>query len=193
MERRKFLRALAATSVGVLLQNSICRSAQAQRITQEAAGSRGQGSTISDFPENSAIMLVHAAWADGSCWSNVILPLEQHGLQVICAPIPMTSLTEDATALSWALERTSGPVVLVGHAYSGAVIAAVREDRVKSLVYISALAPDEGETGAQCSMEERRRPVITAPGTTLRAEVPANCGLTMCTVTLYSLSVKMRY
>jgi pimeloyl-ACP methyl ester carboxylesterase len=68
---------------------------------------------------------------------------------VICAPIPLTSLTNDATALSWALERTSGPVVLVGHAYSGAVIAAVKEERVKSLVYVAALAPDEGETVAK--------------------------------------------
>jgi pimeloyl-ACP methyl ester carboxylesterase len=70
-------------------------------------------------------------------------------LHVICAPIPLTSLTNDVTALSQVLERTSGPVVLVGHAYSGAVIAAVREDRVKSLVYITALAPDEGETVAK--------------------------------------------
>jgi pimeloyl-ACP methyl ester carboxylesterase len=93
--------------------------------------------------------LVHGAWADGSCWRNVILPLHQRGLHVICAPIPMTSLTNDATALSQVLERTSGPVVLVGHAYSGAVIAAVRDDRAKSLVYISALAPDEGETVAK--------------------------------------------
>jgi pimeloyl-ACP methyl ester carboxylesterase len=100
----------------------------------------------SEFPEDATIVLVHAAWADGSCWSNVILPLERSGLKVICAPIPMTSLTNDTTALSWALERTSGPVVLVGHAYSGAVIAAAREDRVKALVYIAALAPDEGET-----------------------------------------------
>jgi pimeloyl-ACP methyl ester carboxylesterase len=100
------------------------------------------------FPKDSAIILVHGAWADGSCWRNVILPLQQRGLHVICAPIPMRSLTNDATALSWALERTGGPVVLVGHAYSGAVIAAVREERVKSLVYISALAPDEGETVA---------------------------------------------
>ena len=68
---------------------------------------------------------------------------------MICAPIPLTSLTNDATALSWALERTSGPVVLVGHAYSGAVIAAVKEERVKSLVYVAALAPDEGETVAK--------------------------------------------
>jgi pimeloyl-ACP methyl ester carboxylesterase len=101
-----------------------------------------------EFPEGSSIVLVHGAWADGSCWRNVVLPLERRGLQVVCAPIPMTSLTGDATALSWALEQTSGPVVLVGHAYSGAVIAAVQEDRVKSLVYVAALAPDEGETVA---------------------------------------------
>jgi pimeloyl-ACP methyl ester carboxylesterase len=104
---------------------------------------------MNEFLQNSTIILAHGAWADGSCWRNVILPLRQRGLQVICAPIPLTSLTNDAAALSLALERTSGPVVLVGHAYSGAVIAAVREDRVKSLVYISALAPDEGETVSQ--------------------------------------------
>ena len=104
---------------------------------------------MSVFPNDSAIVLVHGAWADGSCWNNVILPLQRHGLKVICAPIPLTSLTDDIAALTRALERTRGPVVLVGHAYSGAVIAAVREDRVKSLVYISALAPDEGETVAQ--------------------------------------------
>ena len=104
---------------------------------------------MGEFPQNSTIILVHAAWADGYCWSNIVLPLERRGLKVICAPIPLTSLTNDATALSWALERTSGPVVLVGHAYSGAVIAAVKEDRVKSLVYVAALAPDEGETVAK--------------------------------------------
>jgi pimeloyl-ACP methyl ester carboxylesterase len=98
-----------------------------------------------EFPPNSTVILVHAAWADGSCWSNVILPLRQRDLRVICAPIPMTSLSDDAIALSGLLERTGGPVVLVGHAYSGAVIAAVREERVKSLVYVAGLAPDEGE------------------------------------------------
>jgi len=110
------------------------------------------------FPEHAAIILVHGAWADGSCWRNVILPLQQRGLHVICAPIPMTSLTNDATALNWALEQTSGPVVLVGHAYSGAVIAAVREDRVKSLVYIAALAPDEGETVAKVLYRDTPHP-----------------------------------
>jgi pimeloyl-ACP methyl ester carboxylesterase len=70
----------------------------------------------------------------------------------------MTSLTDDAAALSRALERTSGPVVLVGHAYSGAVIAAVREERVRSLVYIAALAPDEGETVAQVFYRDAPHP-----------------------------------
>jgi pimeloyl-ACP methyl ester carboxylesterase len=101
------------------------------------------------FPNDSAVILVHGAWADGSCWNNVILPLQRHGLKVICAPIPLTSLTADIAALTRALERTSGPVVLAGHAYAGAVIGATDEKRVKSLVYVSALAPDQGETVAQ--------------------------------------------
>src|SRR5215510_2569507 len=104
---------------------------------------------MNSFPEDSTIVLVHGAWADGSCWQDVILPLERRGLKVSCAPIPLTSLSEDVSALSRALERTSGPVVLVGHAYGGAVIGAIREERVKSFVYVTALAPDEGETVAQ--------------------------------------------
>ena len=101
------------------------------------------------FPNDSAIILVHGAWADGSCWNNVILPLQRQSLKVVCAPIPLTSLTDDIAALTRALERTSGPVVLAGHAYAGVVIGASNEKRVKSLVYVSALAPDEGETVAQ--------------------------------------------
>jgi pimeloyl-ACP methyl ester carboxylesterase len=94
------------------------------------------------------VVLVHGAWADGSCWSNVILPLKSKGLEVTAAPIPLTSLTEDVATLRRVIERTGGPVILVGHAYAGAVIAAAHNDRVKSLVYIAALAPDEGETVA---------------------------------------------
>jgi pimeloyl-ACP methyl ester carboxylesterase len=113
---------------------------------------------MNSFPDNSTIILVHGAWADGYCWSNIVLPLQRHGLRVVCAPIPLTSLSNDATALSWVLARTAGPVILVGHAYSGAVIAAVREERVKSLVYIAALAPDEGETVAQVFYREPAHP-----------------------------------
>ena len=99
-------------------------------------------------PQAGTVVLVHDAWADESCWSNVILPLRHQGLNVTSAPIPLTSLTDDAAALRRVIERTNGPVILVGHAYAGAVIAAAHDDRVKSLVYIAALAPDEGETVA---------------------------------------------
>jgi pimeloyl-ACP methyl ester carboxylesterase len=99
-------------------------------------------------PETGHVVLVHGAWADGSCWSNIILPLRRQGLHVTAAPIPLTSLTDDVTVLQRVIERTAGPVTLVGHAYAGAVIAAAHDDRVKSLVYIAALAPDEGETVA---------------------------------------------
>ena len=106
----------------------------------------------------STIVLIHGAWADGSCWRNVILPLQKEGLKVTCAPIPLTSLTEDIAALEHVLERTSGPAVLVGHAYAGAVIAGAKDDRVKSLVYIAALAPDEGETVADVFYRAKPHP-----------------------------------
>jgi len=103
---------------------------------------------MSSFAPNSTIVLVHGAWADGTCWQNVILPLRVAGLRVTCAPIPLTSLSEDIAALQHVIDRTAGPVVLVGHAYAGAVIAGPKDDRVKSLAYIAALAPAEGETVA---------------------------------------------
>lgn len=113
--------------------------------------------------DNGTIILVHGAWADGSCWQNVILPLHRLGLDVICAPLPLTSLTDDIAALSRTLERTHGPVVLVGHAYAGAVIAGPAisgpgDDRIKALVYIAALAPDDGETVAQVFYREAPHP-----------------------------------
>jgi pimeloyl-ACP methyl ester carboxylesterase len=77
---------------------------------------------------NTTVVLVHGAWADGSCWSNVILPLRRQGLTVTAAPIPLTSLTEDSATLRRVIERTTGPVILVGHAYAGAVIAAAHDD-----------------------------------------------------------------
>jgi pimeloyl-ACP methyl ester carboxylesterase len=95
---------------------------------------------------STSVILTHGAWADGSSWAKVILPLEQRGLEVIAAPIPLTSLSNDIAALGRAIERTRGPVILAAHAYAGAVISAVKNERVKSLVYIAALTPDEGET-----------------------------------------------
>lgn len=104
------------------------------------------------------MILVHGAWADGSCWKKVIVPLQRHGLKVICAPIPLTSLSADVAAFTRTLERTSGPVILVGHAYGGALMGATREDRVKALVYIAAFAPDEGETVANVFYRDEPHP-----------------------------------
>ncbi len=103
---------------------------------------------MNSFLQNATVILVHGAWADSSCWREIILPLQRKGLNVTCAPIPLTSLTDDIAALQRVIERTTGPVVLAGHAYGGAVIAGPIDDRIKSLIYVAALAPDEGETVA---------------------------------------------
>ncbi|HLZ65361.1 MAG TPA: alpha/beta hydrolase [Aliidongia sp.] len=95
-----------------------------------------------------SVVLVHGAWADGSSWAKIIGPLAADGLKVTAAPLPLTSFRDDVAALDRTLERVAGPVVLVGHAYAGAVIAATRSEQVKALVYVAALAPDEGETVA---------------------------------------------
>jgi len=94
------------------------------------------------------VVLVHGAWADGSSWAKVIGPLAADGIKVVAAPLPLTSFRDDVSALDRTLERVTGPVVLVGHAYAGAVIAATRSEKVQALVYVAALAPDEGETVA---------------------------------------------
>jgi pimeloyl-ACP methyl ester carboxylesterase len=108
--------------------------------------------------ENSNIVLVHGAWADGSSWNDVIGPLLAKGLNAVAAPIPLTSLSDDVAALDRALERIDGPVTLVAHAYAGAVIAASASERVRSLVFIAALAPDAGETVAEVFYREKPNP-----------------------------------
>jgi pimeloyl-ACP methyl ester carboxylesterase len=92
-----------------------------------------------------SVVLAHGAWADGSSWARVITALKAEGVNVLAAALPLTSLAEDVAALNRSLDRTKGPIILAGHAYAGAVIALARPERVKALVYVTALAPDEGE------------------------------------------------
>src|SRR6516165_824369 len=94
---------------------------------------------------NVSVVLAHGAWADGSSWARVITALKSEGANVVAAPLPLTSLADDVASLDRTIGRVDGPIVLVGHAYAGAVIAEARSDRVKALVYVAALAPDEGE------------------------------------------------
>jgi pimeloyl-ACP methyl ester carboxylesterase len=92
-----------------------------------------------------SVVLAHGAWADGSSWAPVIAALTKENVKVSAAPLPLTSLADDVAALNRSMDRTKGPIVLAAHAYAGAVIALARPERVRALVYITALAPDEGE------------------------------------------------
>ena len=78
----------------------------------------------------------------------IVEPAPSVAHSVIAAPIPLTTLDDDVQAVQRAIDRTEGPVVLAGHAYAGGVIGATNHPRLKALVYIAALAPDEGETVA---------------------------------------------
>ena len=94
------------------------------------------------------ILLVHGAWADGSCWSKVLLLLKEGGYKVTAAQIPLTSLDDDIAVTQRLLSAQKEPTILVGHSYGGAVItgAANAAPQVKALVYITAFGLDEGES-----------------------------------------------
>jgi len=97
------------------------------------------------------VILTHAAWSDGSSWNKVTSELEKRGHKVVSAQIPLTSLSDDAATLRRLIDRQSGPVILAGHSYGGAVITAAGagNDKVIGLVYVAAVVPDENETVGQ--------------------------------------------
>lgn len=94
------------------------------------------------------VILVHGAFADATSWNGVVAKLRSDGYTVIGAANPLRSVKGDAAFLTSIVENVNGPVVLVGHSYGGAVISAAAngQPNVKSLVYIAAFAPEEGET-----------------------------------------------
>ncbi|HWY77521.1 MAG TPA: alpha/beta hydrolase [Verrucomicrobiae bacterium] len=94
-----------------------------------------------------SIVFCHGIWADGSCFNKVIPTLQADGHEVMAAQYGLESLEGDVAAVKRTLGRVSNPAILVGHSYGGAVITtAGMDDRVAGLVYISAVAPDAGET-----------------------------------------------
>jgi pimeloyl-ACP methyl ester carboxylesterase len=94
------------------------------------------------------IVLVHGAWADGSCWSAVIERLQASGYDVIAPQFPETSLSADVARLNQVLDRQDGPVILAGHSYGGQIMTALGPNarNVAGLVYIAAFGLDEGES-----------------------------------------------
>jgi len=93
------------------------------------------------------IVFAHGLWADGSCFSKLIVPLQAEGYECIAAQYGLNTTAEDVTLLKATIGRVSSPVILVGHSYGGSVITGAGvDDRVVGLVYICALAPDADET-----------------------------------------------
>jgi pimeloyl-ACP methyl ester carboxylesterase len=113
------------------------------------------------------IVLVHGAWADGSCWSKVIALLEAKGFHVVAVQNPLTSLADDVAATKRIIGLQDGPVILVGHSYAGVVITEAGNDpKVVGLVYVAAFAPAEGE-----SINSVSKPYPPAPlGSELRPD-----------------------
>ena len=94
-----------------------------------------------------SIVFVHGIWADGSCFSKVIPALQAERYEVMASQHSLDTLEGDVATVARTLGRVSAPAILVGHSYGGTLItAAGTDDRVAGLVYIAALAPDEGET-----------------------------------------------
>lgn len=93
------------------------------------------------------IVFCHGIWADGSCFSKVIPPLQADGHEVIAVQYGLDSFIEDVATIKRTLNRVGSPVILVGHSYGGATITAAGiDERVVGLVFIAAVAPDAGET-----------------------------------------------
>ena len=127
MDRRTFSTALVAGVATTL----VSRSSMAQ--AQPAGSVRN-------------IVLVHGAYADGSCWSEVIGRLQHVGLKATAVQNPLTSLADDVAATRRILALQDGPTVLVGHSWAGTVISEAGVDpKVSALVYVAARAPDAGE------------------------------------------------
>jgi pimeloyl-ACP methyl ester carboxylesterase len=94
------------------------------------------------------IVLVHGAWADGSCWSEVIEQLQADGYHVTAPQLPMTALDANVARVRQVLNRQDGPTIVAGHSYGGQIMTALGQDapNAVALVYIAAFGLDEGET-----------------------------------------------
>ena len=108
------------------------------------------------------VVIAHGAWADATCWREVIALLQTKGLGVVAVHNPLTGLADDVDAVTRALNHQSHPVVLVGHDYGGTVITqAGQHQKVAALVYIAACAPDIGESTADVQKDHASPAVIS--------------------------------
>ncbi len=138
--RRNFCKTLGtvAATTAFLDQNTLSAHAAS---TQKVAASHRSGSGTN-------VLLVHGAFADASSWRKVIMLLQGRGYNVLAVQNPLSSLSDDVDTTRQALASLSGPTILVGHSYGGAVItnAGTGASNVRGLVYIAAFAPNAGES-----------------------------------------------
>jgi pimeloyl-ACP methyl ester carboxylesterase len=115
------------------------------------------------------IVLEHGAWANGASWNGVVRRLQADGYTVDVPPNPLMGLAFDPEYLADFLHTISGPIVLVGHSYGGAVItnAATGNKQVKALVYVDGFAPDQGQTLGQLVSSVPGSCVVAADPTTI--------------------------
>jgi pimeloyl-ACP methyl ester carboxylesterase len=170
LRRRTVTIAASAAVAGVLVPVGLASASAAS--ASPAAASPAAASTASARASASpkpTIVLVHGAWADASSWDGVARLLLARGYTVDVAPNPLRGLTYDTAYLKDYLASISGPVVLVGHSYGGAVIsdAATGNANVKALVYDDAYIPAKGENVAALSGAQS----ALAPATTNPASV----------------------
>jgi len=114
---------------------------------------------------NPTVVLVHGAWADGSSWNKVIPILLAKGVPVVAAQLPLSGVADDLAATTRIMSDIDGDIVLVGHSWGGvAVTQAGVDPRVKALVFVSAFAPDVGETGSGLIGEHPTPPALSTIG-----------------------------
>jgi pimeloyl-ACP methyl ester carboxylesterase len=135
---------IAAAVASLAVAGSLMLAAPA---TAQSKADATADATVTAAAPLPTVVLVHGAFADASSWSAVIAQLQRSRYPVIAVANPMRGLEADAEHLRSVLSTISGPVVLVGHSYGGAVItdAATGDPDVKSLVYVAGYALQEGE------------------------------------------------
>ena len=150
-----------AALAGLAIAGSAAASAHSPAASHHTSGPRP------------TIVLVHGAWANGSSWNGVVRRLQTDGYTVDVPANPLMGLTFDPAYLADFLQSISGPIVLVGHSYGGAVItnAATGDTQVKALVYVDAFAPDQGQTIGQ-----------------LVSSVPGSCVVATDPTTIFNLA-----
>jgi pimeloyl-ACP methyl ester carboxylesterase len=169
IKRRKRLGLMAAAAVSVTAASAallvpLSQSASARPVAPAASASTV--TTAGHHGPKPTIVLVHGAWASTSSWNGVISRLQAAGYTVVAPPNTLMGLTYDDAYLADFLHSISGPIVLVGHSYGGAVVtnAATGDKQVKALVYVDAFMPAKGESVGQL--------VAAKPGSCVAVEDP---------------------